>query len=160
VDAGDSFEDLFLKFYTSEVVAAILPIENDEQRTLTLTGTLLNGTPFEASDCVVIHDGTAHDPDRGRHAGNHGRGKRFHITPIGMPNAPSQQVSYQLPESADVTLAVYTITGRKVAEVVQAAQPAGEHTAEWHAADIPSGIYVYRLKAGSWAESQKLMLFR
>jgi hypothetical protein len=53
-EGPDGLLDLTLKFMTQEIIHAMGSVANDEFRTLTITGTLLDGTPFEASDCVRI----------------------------------------------------------------------------------------------------------
>jgi hypothetical protein len=52
--SSDGLTDLSLKFKTPEIVAALGEVQDGEERPLTLTGVLLDGTPFEASDCVRI----------------------------------------------------------------------------------------------------------
>ena len=56
-EGPDGYDDLTLKFRTQEIVAAIWPIASGDERVLTISGTLLDGTPFEASDCVVVVGG-------------------------------------------------------------------------------------------------------
>ena len=50
----DGYDDLTLKFSTQEVVAALGHVASGDQKALTISGILLDGTPFEASDCVII----------------------------------------------------------------------------------------------------------
>lgn len=60
---GDGFDDLFLKFDTKAVVSALGSVLPGDIRTLTLNGTLLDGTPISAEDCVVIVPKKKHDDD-------------------------------------------------------------------------------------------------
>jgi hypothetical protein len=53
-DGPDGIADLTLKFDVQELVAAIGPVARGDVKTLSITGELLDGTPFEAADCVVI----------------------------------------------------------------------------------------------------------
>jgi len=53
-EGPDGFSDLTLKFKTQEIVQAIGPAQVGDYIVLTITGSLLDGTPFEASDCVLI----------------------------------------------------------------------------------------------------------
>lgn len=53
-EGPDGWTDLTLKFYGPDVVAAIAPVTLGDEVVLTLTGTLMNGTPFVAQDCMVI----------------------------------------------------------------------------------------------------------
>jgi hypothetical protein len=69
-------------------------------------------------------------------------------------------IRYQLPNSANVTLKVFDVTGKEVAEVVNGYQTAGEHSVEFNAANLPSGVYFYRLSAGNHTATRKMMLVR
>ncbi len=53
-EGPDGFDDLTLKFWTQEIVAAIGPVNDGDELVLTLTGNLLDGTPIEGQDCVLI----------------------------------------------------------------------------------------------------------
>jgi hypothetical protein len=76
------------------------------------------------------------------------------------PFNPSTVIRYQLPNSANVTLKVFDVTGKEVAEVVNGYQTAGEHSVEFNAANLPSGVYFYRLSAGNHTATRKMMLVR
>lgn len=76
------------------------------------------------------------------------------------PFNPSTTISYQLPESANVSLIIYDVTGREVANLVSAFKPAGQHTAQFNAANLPSGMYIYRIIAGNFTASNKMMLVK
>jgi hypothetical protein len=71
-----------------------------------------------------------------------------------MPAAPNPfsartTLRYRLHQAARVRLSVFDVTGREVARLIDADQPAGEHDADFHAGEIPSGIYYCRLRAGA-----------
>jgi hypothetical protein len=53
-EADDGFDDLTLKFDTQEIVAALGEVDDGDELVLTLTGNLLDGTPIEGKDCVLI----------------------------------------------------------------------------------------------------------
>jgi hypothetical protein len=53
-EGADGFDDLTLKFKTQDIIAALGPIHSRDVRLLAITGNLLDGTPLEASDCIVI----------------------------------------------------------------------------------------------------------
>jgi hypothetical protein len=53
-DGPDGFDDLTLKFLTQDIVALLGVVEFDQAIPLTITGNLLDGTPFEAVDCIII----------------------------------------------------------------------------------------------------------
>ena len=81
------------------------------------------------------------------------------------PNFPnpfnsSTTISYSLPHANDVMLDVFDITGRVISTLVEGAQAAGTHNVHFDAGTLPSGIYIYRLQAGSNSQSRKLILLR
>ncbi len=63
------------------------------------------------------------------------------------PFNPSTTINYQLPVTSEVELSIYNLLGQKIITLVSEKQAAGAYTIEWHAKDVPSGIYLYRLKA-------------
>lgn len=76
------------------------------------------------------------------------------------PFNPSTVIEYALPEQADVTLTVYEITGRQVAELVDETQSAGSHSVNWNAQNLASGVYLYRITAGDFTSVRKLTLIK
>ncbi len=85
----------------------------------------------------------------------------FRLEPI-RPNPfnPQASIAFELPEAAVVTLAVYDVSGRQVATVVEGQLPAGSHEMIWNAADLPSGIYFVCLKAGGHSVVQRALLLK
>jgi len=69
-------------------------------------------------------------------------------------------ISFQLKEPADVTLAIFDITGAKVATLVNGHLPAGPHDIIWNAQDAASGIYIYRLTTGGISYSRRAVLLK
>ena len=59
-----------------------------------------------------------------------------------------------------VTLKIYDLLGREVATLVEEEKPAGEYEIEFNAANLPSGIYFYQLKAGQYSETKKMILLK
>jgi hypothetical protein len=76
------------------------------------------------------------------------------------PFNPSTVISYQLSVIGFVTLKVYDILGREIATLVNEEKPAGEYEVEFNAANLPSGIYFYQIKAGNFVETEKMVLLK
>lgn len=76
------------------------------------------------------------------------------------PFNPSTTIRYDLPEPAEVRLEVYNLLGERVATLVDARQEAGRHQVSFNAASLSSGVYLYRLHAGDFAQTRKLTLIR
>jgi hypothetical protein len=69
-------------------------------------------------------------------------------------------IRYALPKAADVTLTVYDVMGREVKRLVQSAKAAGFHETQVDASTLPSGTYLYRLRAGSFTETKRMVVVR
>ncbi|UCC45313.1 MAG: T9SS type A sorting domain-containing protein, partial [Candidatus Zixiibacteriota bacterium] len=76
------------------------------------------------------------------------------------PFNPTTEVRFSLPQAADVRLQVFNVAGRLVATLVDGKLSAGHHTATWHASEAASGVYFYRLQAGDYVASRKMMLLK
>lgn len=72
----------------------------------------------------------------------------------------STVISYRLPDRTDVKLEVYNLLGRTVAILTDGEQQAGEHSAIWNAAEIPSGIYFCRLSADGRSCTKRMILMK
>ena len=76
------------------------------------------------------------------------------------PFNPSTVISYQLPIGGNVTLKIYDILGNEMAKLVDEYKPAGTYEVTWYAENLPSGVYFYRLQAGSFIETKKMLLIK
>jgi photosystem II stability/assembly factor-like uncharacterized protein len=76
------------------------------------------------------------------------------------PFNPITSLQYAIGSRKFVTLKVYDILGREVATLVNEEKAAGEYEVEFNAANLPSGIYFYQLKAGSFVEARKMVLVK
>ena len=76
------------------------------------------------------------------------------------PFNPSTIITYQLPANTLVTLKVYDELGRLVRALVNDRQPAGIQSVTFNAGTLSSGVYFYRLTAGNYVSTKKLMLLK
>lgn len=76
------------------------------------------------------------------------------------PFNPSTLISYQLPTNSIVSLRVYNVLGREVETLVSDRQTAGTHSVTFNAGSLPSGVYFYRLEAGTYHDTKKLLLVK
>jgi hypothetical protein len=76
------------------------------------------------------------------------------------PFNPVTIIGYALPHADLVTLTIFNMVGQKVATIIDGEHAAGTYTVRWDASDFPSGAYFYRLSAGEFVETRKMVLVR
>jgi enterochelin esterase family protein len=76
------------------------------------------------------------------------------------PFNPRTNIDYRIPEAGWVTLTVFDLLGRAIATLVNEKKAPGTYQVAWDAAGQPSGVYYYRLTAGSFTQTRKLLLVR
>ncbi len=76
------------------------------------------------------------------------------------PFNPTTVIKYQLKTAGRTTLIIYNLLGQEVKTLVNEVQSAGEHKVEWNASGIASGVYLYRLQAGKFVDTKKLILIK
>jgi hypothetical protein len=76
------------------------------------------------------------------------------------PFNPTTTISWRLTVSSPVKLSVYNLRGQKVATLINQRQPAGFHTITFDASGLASGVYFYRLEAGRFLESRKMVVLK
>jgi hypothetical protein len=76
------------------------------------------------------------------------------------PFNPSTVIRYSLPCTSSVKLAIYDLFGREVATLVDQEQSPGWKDVPWNAAHVASGMYFYRLTAGAFTETKRLLLLQ
>ncbi len=76
------------------------------------------------------------------------------------PFNPSTTINYQLPEKGYVTLKIYDILGNLIKTLVDQEMDAGYHSVRWNAGGLASGVYFYRLSAGTFVSTKKLLLLK
>ncbi len=76
------------------------------------------------------------------------------------PFNPSTKIRFTIPESGNVSLKIFNLLGSEVATLINEEQQAGNYEVEFNAAALASGIYFYRLQAGSFVETKKMLLIK
>jgi hypothetical protein len=110
---------------------------------------------------------------------NHAANKQITVTPTtavddeqGMPRTfglsqnypnpfnPSTKIEFQIANFGRTSLKVYNLIGEEVATLVNEDLPAGRYVRTFNASGLPSGVYIYRLEAGAYKETRKLLLLK
>jgi len=76
------------------------------------------------------------------------------------PFNPTTTIEYSFPERSNVSLKIFDVLGREVTTLVNEEKPAGNYNVELNASSLPSGVYFYRLEAGSFIEVKKFILMK
>ncbi|HMB92556.1 MAG TPA: Spy/CpxP family protein refolding chaperone [Rhodothermales bacterium] len=85
---------------------------------------------------------------------------RFGLSNYPNPFNPSTEIRFDLPEASHVSLVVYDVQGREISTLVDEQLGAGEHTATFNAANLPTGTYLYRLTVGSVTQTGRMVLMK
>ncbi|MCX6138779.1 MAG: T9SS type A sorting domain-containing protein [Ignavibacteriales bacterium] len=76
------------------------------------------------------------------------------------PFNPATTIEYAVPQQSHVTLKIFDLLGREAAVLVNGRKESGGYSVQWNAAAMPSGIYFYRLQAGSFTETKRMILMK
>lgn len=76
------------------------------------------------------------------------------------PFNPTTTITYSLVATGKVEIQVFNRLGQKVKTLVNAIQPAGRYNVTFNANQLPSGVYLYRIKAGNFSETKKMILIK
>ena len=76
------------------------------------------------------------------------------------PFNPTTQIKYSIAKPGVVTLRVYDVLGRQVAELVNKQQEAGNYVVNFDASRLSSGVYIYKIESGSFNSVKKMMLVK
>lgn len=141
---------------TEQIAISAMAIPTADPGVYTTSITLLTDDP-ENPEVVVTAEVTV-TPAVSNEGGTEQATFRFETYPN--PFTDQATLRYNLPEAATVRVEVYDVAGRHVATLVDEPQAAGTHEVEWDAAELPSGVYVYRVEAGAFSETQQITLVR
>ena len=76
------------------------------------------------------------------------------------PFNPTTLIKYNIPRLSKVTLSIYDLLGREVERLVDEEKPPGQYEVKFNANRLSSGIYFYRMQAGSFFDTKKLILLK
>ncbi len=153
---ADGHPDLTLKFLREQLIGAIGDVQSGDVITLTISGELSDGTPFEGQDCMVIVGGQS-SPQ----AASSIEVMNSYPNPFN----PTTTIAYSVSQAGPVALEIYNVLGEKVRTLVDQYQTAGNYEVTWdsrnnHGEAVSSGIYFYHLRAGDLNETKKMVLMK
>jgi hypothetical protein len=76
------------------------------------------------------------------------------------PFNPSTVITFDLKEAAEVSIRIYTMLGQEVGNLLQGSMNAGSHSVQFDASTLSSGMYMYRLDAGAFVQTRKMILLK
>ena len=76
------------------------------------------------------------------------------------PFNPTTKISWQSPVSSRQTLKIFDLLGREIVTLIDEVKPVGTYEVTWNAVNLPSGVYFYQLKTGSYTAIKKLLLLK
>jgi hypothetical protein len=76
------------------------------------------------------------------------------------PLNPTTKINYSIPEHCLVTIKVYDILGNEIAILVNEEKSTGNYQAEFNGSNLASGVYFYRLQAGKYIQTRKMLILQ
>jgi hypothetical protein len=76
------------------------------------------------------------------------------------PFNPNTTISYSIPSSSFVQLKIFNIIGQEIATLVNEEKLAGNYEVNFDASNLPSGVYIYKMNAGSYVQTRKMILLK
>jgi len=76
------------------------------------------------------------------------------------PFNPSTKIKCTIPQTSNVVIKVFDILGNEIETLVNEEKPAGTYEITWYSEGLPSGVYFYRLQAGSFVKTKKMILMK
>ncbi|MFH2048770.1 MAG: T9SS type A sorting domain-containing protein, partial [bacterium] len=76
------------------------------------------------------------------------------------PFNPTTEIKFDVPTRSHTTLKVYNILGQEVETLIDEDTPAGRYVAEWDASQYSSGVYFYKINAGDFVDTKKMVLVK
>jgi len=99
-------------------------------------------------------------PGRNDDSGEHIPSRYDLVQNFPNPFNPTTVIRCTVPLDGHVSLKVYDVIGREIATLINEPRAPGEYSVSWDASRVPSGVYYYRLVAGTYSDSKKMILLR
>ncbi len=131
--------DYYLRLVTSLNTDAAYAIANIVSDNTTLAKKNFNKVNFMGSEIPITYELSNNFPN---------------------PFNPSTTIRYQIPQDGIVTLKIYDILGSEVATLLNEEKVAGKYEINFNASSLASGVYIYKIQAGSFINSKKMILLK
>ena len=76
------------------------------------------------------------------------------------PFNPSTKIKFNIPDDGFVSLKVYDINDKQIADLVHDFRKAGCYAVDYNGQNLSSGIYIYKMKAGNFSEHKRMLLVK
>ena len=76
------------------------------------------------------------------------------------PFNPTTTIKYSIPKTYNVLIKVFDVLGNEIETLINEEKPVGTYELNWNAANLPSGVYFYRLQAGDFVQTRKMILLK
>ena len=76
------------------------------------------------------------------------------------PFNPGTKIKYSVPQSSNVVIKVFDVLGNEIETLINEEKPVGTYELNWNAANLLSGVYFYRLQAGDFVQTRKMLLLK
>ncbi|MCK5816452.1 MAG: T9SS type A sorting domain-containing protein, partial [Candidatus Marinimicrobia bacterium] len=76
------------------------------------------------------------------------------------PFNPLTKISFEIAQAGNISLDVYDISGNRISSLMNGFQNAGSYSVEFSADYLPTGVYFYRLQAGNWIDTKKMLIIK
>jgi hypothetical protein len=156
---ADGYKDLYIEFPSQAIASALGQVQNGLVRVLNLAGMTYDKMSIKGKDCVEIR--FMPNPSFLKNAENEISLSNNYPNPFN----PETEIFFNLPERMFVNLAIYNILGEKVRTLANSAMEEGTHNIYWDGRDdtgtlVASGIYFYKLSAGEFTATRRMILMK
>lgn len=142
-------------------------VENTRVALYALAGRTITDEYGQPVDQLQVNTTFAHEGNREPAARTESNGPKIYALEVNYPNPfnTSTRIAYSLAEAGPIRVDVYNILGRRIRTLVDEVKPAGRHEVLWDGTDdqgapVASGIFFYKIEAGQFVETRKMVLMK